>query len=105
MASVVSAEEFSLNQRVHDHQLEVYRELDSGEIELTLTRTMVDGLWRHTGQSMLSWPCRPRRKVSQDLAMHLLHLCGRNRISSSGDDEQSVRNQIAIGPPDAARLM
>ena len=36
-------------------QLEVYRELDSGEIELTLTRTMVDGT---SSLSKLTWPAQ-----------------------------------------------
>jgi hypothetical protein len=36
-------------------QLEVYRELDSGEIELTLTRTMVDGT---SSVSKLTWPAQ-----------------------------------------------
>jgi hypothetical protein len=34
-------------------QIEVYRELDSGQIELTLTRTMADGT---SSASRLTWP-------------------------------------------------
>jgi len=36
-------------------QMEVYRQLDSGEIELTLTRTMVDGT---SSVSKLTWPAQ-----------------------------------------------